>query len=461
MKTIKYLLTAVMAITIFMGMAQRTSPPPAGTPKDFTLPAKTAKSLENGMKAMLVQYGAVPKATVNLIIKTGNVHEAADQVWLADLTGSLIQEGTATMDFAAISKKVASMGGEINISVGPDEVRVSGAVLSEYTSDLIAIMGEMVMNPALPASEVDRLKNDLKRQLAVQSGVPQSQASAEFFKTIYPDHPYGRYFPTEEMLDSYTIDMVKDFYTSNFGAQRSVLYVVGKFDEAAVAQSFEKTFTPWAAGPEVSYPPVTAQRTDEIAVIDRKGAPQTTIMVGLPTLTPAHPDYVALEVTNSLLGGSFGSRITRNIREDKGYTYSPRSSIRNRQGTSVWLEQADVTTEHTSAALTEISKEINRLQSEPPTKEEVEGIQKYEAGIFVLRNSTPGGITSQLNFIDQNGLDDSYLTDRVKSIYAVTPEKMSEIAREYLKYEDMTLIMVGDKEILDKQRSELEESRKL
>jgi len=341
-----------------------------------------------------------------------------------------------------------------------DQMTISGSVLSEFAGDLISIMSDIVINPAFPAGEVERLKNDLKRQLAVQKSQPQALATEKFFSMIYPDHPYGRYFPTEEMLNSYSIDMVKEFYNQNFGAKRAVLYVAGKFNEEKVKTSIEKSFGPWASGPEVNYPLVTPQKTNAIAQIDRQGAPQTTIMVGLPTLTPNDPDVVALQITNSLLGGSFGSRITSNIREDKGYTYSPFSTIQNRKGVSVWYEEADVTTEHTGASLQEIAKEISRLQKEAPPKEELEGIQRYEAGIFVLQNSTPSGIINQLNFIDQYGLDDAYLTNRVKNIYAVTPEKVSQITRDHLKYENMTMVLVGDKASIEKQKKELEESRK-
>jgi len=333
-------LSLVMSLLLvgITGHAQKQSPPQGGTPKDFTLPAKSNKALANGMKATLVQYGTVPKVNVNLIVKTGNVHEAANQVWLADLTGKLMREGTTSMNAAAISRKVASMGGELNVSVGMDQTTISGSVLSEFAGDLVGVIADLAMNPTFPVSEIERLKSDLKRQLAVQKAQPQSQASEKFFQTIYPDHPYGRYFPTEEMLTSYTVEMTKDFYRKNFGAKRSVMYVVGKFDEASVSAAIEKSFSGWATGPEINYPAAAAKHTNEIAQIDRKGAPQTTIIVGLPTLTPKDPDYIAMEVTNSLLGGSFGSRITTNIREDKGYTYSPFSTIQNRQGTSIWYE---------------------------------------------------------------------------------------------------------------------------
>jgi predicted Zn-dependent peptidase len=456
----------VIAITLssvvaFSAHAQKQTPPPGGQPKDFVLPAKKTDQLKNGLRTTLVQYGAIPKVSVNVIIKTGNVHEAANEIWLADLTGNLMKEGTRTMDFKTISRKVAAMGGDINISVGPDQTRVTGSVLSEFAPDLIKVLADVLINPSLPSTEIERLKNDLKRQLSVQKSQPQAQAAEKFNSIIYKDHPYGRMFPTQDMLNSYTIDMVKGFYDKNFGARRTVVYVVGKFDAPAVEKAIAESFSVWKEGPDVSYPPVNETKTNQIAILDRPAAPQTTIMLGLPTLTPKSPDYVALQVTNALLGGSFGSRITTNIREDKGYTYSPFSSIQDRKNSSIWVEQADVTSEHTGASLQEIAREVKRLQNEPPAKTELEGIQNYMAGIFVLQNSSPAGIINQLNFIDNHGLDDSYLTNRVKNIYGITPEKVSQMTKDNFKYENMTLVMVGDKKLLEKQRKQFEDSRKV
>jgi zinc protease len=453
MKILKqYVITLLLAfLTISSIEAQRQTPPEGGEPKDFKLPQKESVKLKNGLTASLVQYGIIPKVDINVIVKTGNIHEAADQIWLADLTANLMREGTNTMDFKTIAAKVAAMGGEVGVSTGPNQTVISGSVLSEFAPDLIRILADIVIDPSFPKSEIDRLKNDLKRQLTVQKGVPQTQAIEKFSSIIYKDHPYGRFFPTEEMLNSYTVDMAKDFYARNFGARRTVVYAVGKFDEGKVNQAIEEAFGKWKEGPAVEYPVPTMSPAPETVVIDRPGAPQTTLVLGLPTLDPSKPDYIPLSVTNSLLGGSFGSRITSNIREDKGYTYSPHSVISTGYRSAVWYEQADVTTEHTGESIREISKEITRLQNEPPSKNELEGIQNYEAGVFVLQNSTPQGIISQLNFLDFHGLKESYLTDRVKNIHAVTPEKVQQMAKDYFKYEDMTLVLVGDKKEVDKQ----------
>jgi zinc protease len=308
------------------------------------------------------------------------------------------------------------------------------------------------MDPAFPASELDRIKNDLKRNLVVQQSVPQNQAIAKFYKAIYKNQSYGSFFPTEEMLNSYTLEMVKDFYNKNLGAKRSVLYVAGKFDPVTVNAAVNNNFNKWKAGPDVFYPVQNPSTVGDTLIIDRKNAPQTTIILGLPTLTPKNADYVPATVANSLLGGSFGSRITSNIREDKGYTYSPFSNISNRKSGSLWMQQADVTGAHTIDALKEIEKEIKLLQKEPPTKKELLGIQNYQAGIFVLMNSNPFGIINQLNFLDKYGLPDSYLSNYVKNVYNVTPEKVSEIAEKTYNLEKMTLVMVGDKESIEKQK---------
>ncbi|HNJ72223.1 MAG TPA: insulinase family protein, partial [bacterium] len=161
--------------------------------------------------------------------------------------------------------------------------------------------------------------------------------------------------------------------------------------------------------------------------------------------------YVKFLIMNSILGGSFGSRITTNIRENKGYTYSPFSAITSRYHSANWSEQADVTTEHTGASIKEILYEIERLKKEPPAKDELEGIQNYQAGIFVLQNSNFNGIVNQLAFLNLHGLPDTYLSNYVKNVYAVTPEDVSNMAKSQLKDDAYTIVIVGDIAKIEKQ----------
>jgi zinc protease len=154
---------------------------------------------------------------------------------------------------------------------------------------------------------------------------------------------------------------------------------------------------------------------------------------------------------NALLGGSFGSRITSNIREQKGYTYSPRSQVSTRFRDAYWVEIADVTTKDTGAALKEIFSEIDRLQAEPPSATELKGIQNYLAGTFVLQNSSRDGIVGQLAFMDLHGLPDDYLTTYVQKVYAVTPADVQKMAAEHIPDDRATIVIAGDLKVINDQ----------
>jgi predicted Zn-dependent peptidase len=451
MKSLAALLGGLaMVASAGMAIAQET-PPAGGEPRDFNLAEATEFELPNGLGVTMVPYGKVPKTTVQLVIRTGNIDESADEVWLADLMGDLMKEGTTTRSAEDIAREAASMGGSLNIGLGLDRSSVSGTVLAEFGTELVALIADVTLNPAFPESELDRLRGDRIRQVSISRTRAQSVTQERFRAVMYPDHPYGRLYPTEEQLQGYTIEQVRGFYEANFGAARSHLYVTGMFDEAAIREAIEAAFSGWKEGPPatVDIPePVTGRA---VHILDRPGAPQSTIQVGLPTVDPSHEDFVALSVTNALLGGSFASRITANIREDKGYTYSPQSAVSTRYRDAYWVEMADVTTAVTGASLDEIFYEIDRLANEAPSEEELRGIQNFLAGIFVLQNSSRGGIVGQLAYMRLHGLPDDYLETYVDRIYAVTPEEVQRIVQEYIRPDDMLLVVTGDRAQVEEQ----------
>ncbi|HYE66859.1 MAG TPA: pitrilysin family protein [Pyrinomonadaceae bacterium] len=432
---------------------QKQSPPEGGKPKAFTLPQKETFTLANGLKATLVPYGALPKVTVSIIVRAGNLNESEKQVWLADLTGTMLKEGTTSRSAEDVAQRAASMGGSLSVNVGADQTAISGDVLSEFGPDLVTLLAEVVQKPLLPASELPRLKGDLLRQLTISKSQPGPLALERFRKLLYPSHPYGRLFPTEEMIKSYTIEDVQKFYKENFGAARTHVFVAGQLNAALMKKAIRQAFEGWARGPDPveNIPKPVAERT--IQLIDRPGAAQSTIYIGLPVIDPSHADYVPLLVTNTLLGGFFSSRITSNIREQKGYTYSPFSSVSARYRDAYWTEVADVTTNVTGPSLKEIFYEIDRLQKEPPSEEELDGIKNYLAGIFVLQNSSRSGVINQLAFLNLHQLGDKYLTDYVQNVYAVTPKDVQRIAQTYLQDEKMAVVIVGDREKIAKEVS--------
>jgi predicted Zn-dependent peptidase len=303
-----------------------------------------------------------------------------------------------------------------------------------------------VVHPRLPESELERLKSNNLRQIAVGSSQPQTIALMRFRKILYGDHPYSVILPSEDDIKKITIQDVKDYVSSNFNPKRAHIYIAGKFDLPAVKKAIADSLGSWSAtGADraAHIPKPNPQRV--LDVTDRSGAPQSTILIGLSVAPANSPDAIPLQVTNALLGGSFNSRITANIREQKGYTYSPFGTISSRYHDSYWVEGADVTTKFTGASIKEIVAEINRLATEPPSAGELKGIQAYLSGLFILRNSSRGALISQLQSIDTLGLGDDYLKTYVAKVNGVTPADVQKMTAQYLKPPSMTIVVVGDK----------------
>jgi zinc protease len=434
--------------------ADKQAPPAPAVPKGFSVPAPKTVTLDNGLGVTLVPYGTVPKVSVSLAVRTGNIDEKANEVWLADVTGDLLTEGTATRSATQIAEDAARMGGALDVTVGENRTVVAGDVLSEFGPEMVALVADVAKNPKFPESELARLKADRARQLSIARSQPQPLAQEKLRAVLYGDHPYGRLFPTEAMLSGYTIAQVRDFYARNFGAARSRLYVVGRFDPAAMEAAIRKSFGDWKRGgaPNTSTPSPKSERA--VYLLDRPDAVQSTINLAIPVVDPSNPDWDRLFLMNTLLGGSFSSRITSNIREQKGYTYSPQGQLSNRYRDAYWVEIADVTTKVTGPALKEILAEIDRLQAEPPTEKELKGFQNYRAGVFILQNSSRPGIIGQLQFVDLHGLPADYLNGYVQRIYAVTPQQVQEMAKKYLQDDKATIVVVGDRKVIAEQLKE-------
>ena len=430
-------------------VAAQQVPPAPGTPKDVKLPVPRTFTLTNGLKVSLVPFGEVPKVDVQVVVRAGNVNESPQQIWLADLTADLMREGTRGRTSSQISVEAARMGGSVGVSVTPDETTVSGTALSESAADMVRLVADLAMNPAFPESELQRLKTNRLRSLAISKSQPQPLAQEKFHAVLYPNHPYGRIFPTEAMISGYTLAQIRAFYDTNFAAGRAHLIVVGRFDAPAMEQVVRNTFASWRAGaPAVLNVPRATPTARAIHVVDRPGAVQSSIYIGLPVVDPTHADYIALQVTNSLLGGAFASRITRNIREDKGYTYSPGSIVSTRYRSGYWAEIADVTTNVTGASLKEILAEIERLRSEAPSAEELRGIQNYMVGTFALQVSSRGGVLGLLRTMNLHGLSPEFAANYVRNVNALTPADVQRIARTYLDPQKMVIVIVGDRKAI-------------
>jgi predicted Zn-dependent peptidase len=444
---------AALAATAVCSLAQDKEQPPEGSaPKPFHSPKTDNFTLPNGMRATIAHYGLIPKVNVELVLNGGGITESNDKQGVARVMGELLKEGTETRSADQISAETASFGGAISVRIFPDQIVIHGEGLSDGVERLIALIADVGLHPKLPESEVARLKKDQLRLVAIAKSTPRTMAAQEFLKIVYGDNGYGRAVPDEKTLESVTAEDIKAYYSRHFVPSNARLYVSGVFDQN-LRKAIETAFSSWPKGDPPKIPEIKAQTKRTLALVDRPGAQQSTIYMGVPVITPGNKDYIPLEVTDSILGGSFMSRITSNIREQKGYTYSPFSTIETNMENSVWAQHADVTTKFTGASLTEIFGEIDRLRKQPPPEKELSGIQNGMAGLFILRNSSRQGIIGLLRFVDVHHLPSNYLDTYISNMYAVKAPEVQGMMEKYIDPAKMTIVVVGDKSQVESQVS--------
>lgn len=433
-----------------------TTPPPIPAPKAFNVPASETYTLANGMKVTLVPYGVAPKVVVSLQTYAGQLNEG-ENTWLALLAVDMMKEGAAGMTGAQIAQKAADMGGGLGTGSGLESSGVTLNVLSERAADAIALVADVAQKPGYPDSELARVKANWNRRLAVALSQPGTLANAAITRAYYgADHPYGRVLPTPQQFGAYTTAQLKAWHAANYGAKRSHLYIAGRFDTAAVKAAIEEAFGGWAAGPERLSLPPSPKPGPQVLLVDRPGAPQSTFSIAYPAPRAGTAGDIPMRVSNALLGGSFSSRITRNIREAKGYTYSPGSSVAFYPANAVWTFNADVTTAVTGSALKEVFHEIRTLQAAAPGDEEAAGMRQYMAGLFVIQNSTPGALVNTLATRDSLGLPRDWMDKYVPATLAVTPAQMSDAAKNF-PLDKLTLVVVGDLKVITPQLQALPE----
>jgi predicted Zn-dependent peptidase len=267
--------------------AQKQTPPVGAPAKAFTVPAHQTYTLPNGLKVTLVPYANISKVTISLAVNAGSIDDGAGHGGVASLTGELLKEGSATLTPQQLADAAATMGSALDVSVSDDQIIAGLDVLSEFGPNAVRLLADVIEHPRLPDSELPRLKNDMLRQNAVAASRPRTIAAIHFRKILYGDHPYSVVLPPDTEVKALNIDDVKTYFTTNFNPQRSHLYVAGKFDSGSVKKAIAESFGKWPNSGGPWKPNVPSPKPQHVLdVTDRPGAPQSTLMVGLPVPPP-------------------------------------------------------------------------------------------------------------------------------------------------------------------------------
>lgn len=433
---------ATAALCLAAAVAVARGVPQPGPAPAVRLPPSDTLMLPNGLTATLVPYGHVPKTSIVITVATG---PSADdrRPGVARLAAELLNQGTRGHSAAQFYREAAQFGGAVSVSAGIDTVTVSIDVLEEYGSRALDLLADVLLQPTLPEAELPRLKADLKRELAVSHSQQQGLASETFARQVYGDTPRGHRLD-EKDVEAVSMDDVRDFVRTELSAGRTRIYVAGRYDASAIKTAIRRRFTTWPKGKAAEFDRSTPTTVPSVTLIDRPGAKQSTVLIGIPVAALKAPDYPDLSLANAVLGGAgLMSRLDQNLREDKGWTYGVQSQIEPLSAGGLWVLFADVNTPDTANALREIFSEISKLETIEPEAAELTRIKNYRAGHFLLGASSREGLIGQVAFVDRYDLGVDWLPGYLQRLDAVTPDGVRKAAAQ-LAVSRMTLVVAGD-----------------
>jgi zinc protease len=450
-------LAAVVLLSIAPSAQQaldrKKIPPPAKTP-ELRVPAWTKSTLANGADVIVAEKHDLPLISFSITFLGGaDQFEPAGKQAVASLTAALLSEGTQTRDAESLSNALQLLGTSVSASVASESGSISFRSTAAKFPATLAILADMLVNPTFPAAGLERLRGQRLVQLTQARAQPGAIASRVFPKIVYgSQHPYGKVV-TEESLKAITRDDIVAFHKAYYQPGRALVTVVGDTTAASVKPVVEKALAAWARGgekPAFNYPPVAEPKATTIFLVDKPGAAQSTFAIGRPGPPRNTPDYYALQVMNTILGGMFQSRLNANIREEKGYSYGVNSNFGYGKGPGPFRTGGDIVTEKSDAALVEFMKELKGIIGARPVIDEELSVAKDALiqrlpATFASVNS----INSALTTLWTQQLPDDYYQQYAKKVAAITKEDVLKVAKQYVTVDHLAIVIVGDKSVIE------------
>jgi zinc protease len=420
--------------------------PTVGPEKPFQLAPRVERTLPNGLRVIATKQAAIPKVSITLTVLSGYSSDPADLTGLASLTADLIQEGTKSKNSRQIRRDVFGMGGSLTAAASQDYTSVNARGLSEYAPRLIDLVADVAMNPTIPEEEVAILKQQHLQQAQQQKGSPQFLANRTFRTALFGSHPYARTSETEASLNGMDRAKLVAFHRDHYRPNNAFLLIVGAIEPEAAIAAAEKSFGGWARAdvPTPAFPAPPPLTGKKIYFVQRPNSIQSSISLGNIAAKRSDPRWFELTLANTIYGGAFNSRIVRNIREEKGYTYSPQSALTGFANAGFYRFAADVRNEVTGATLTEVFKEIDKLRAEGSDGSELQGAKSYLRGIFPIQTSSQVGLAATLNNVYVFGLPKDYPETFRAKVAEVSPAQVKSGAATLLGSEHSVIAIVGD-----------------
>lgn len=447
-------LTAVIGVSIAVAQSpDRSKPPSLGPTPTLKVNPVQKFTLSNGMQAIVYEKKEVPIIQLNLVVKAGSVNEPADKLGLAGLTAAMMDEGAAGKSALQLSDEIDFLGTSLSVSGG---LHTSGITMRSTASKFDAslqLFADILLRPDFPADELDRLRKQYLTSLYQAYDRPQAIAAAASGILVFgKNHPYGRTtVGTEQTLTALTVADLKNFYSTYYRPNNAILVIVGDVTASDIVAKIEKAIGSWKPQEVPAASVTNARQVDgrTVYLVDKPDAAQSVIRISKVGTHRLSEDYFPLLVMNTILGGSFTSRLNQNLREKNGYSYGAGSGFGFRPAAGPFTAASDVQTDATDKALKEFMNELDGMMK-PVADDELAKAKNYIALGYPDNFSNVGSIAAQIAEMALYNLPEGYFNDYIGKVMAVKKEDVRRVARKYLDTDDLAIIVVGDKAKVEK-----------
>jgi zinc protease len=423
--------------------------PPLGDPRPQPVPQAHESTLPNGLRVVVVPRAGVPLIELRLRVPfaAATAPEAEDLAASSSVLSGAVLLGTATHDQTGIAQLLQGHGAELSVSVDADRLLLGTTLLTDGLGPVMGVLAELLTGATYPDDGVEGERDRVAERIAIARSQPGVIARTALAARRYGDHPYAVQLPDAGRVAAVDGQLLRDLHRARVLPTGSTLVLVGDLDPRAATDAVADALAGWTGGGEaVVVPPAPTLPAPGIGLVDRPGAVQSNVRLGGPAPGRTHAELPAVRLASMIFGGYFSSRLVENIRERRGYSYSPRSSVDHQVAGSSFLVEADVATEVTAPALLETTYELGRMALLPVTDAELDGARRYILGSMALSTATHAGLASTLSALVGSGLPAEWLAEHQQALATVTVEQVQEASRDFLSPAALTAVVVGDAE---------------
>lgn len=437
----------IVFLNLVFAQPNRNAPPELPPPPDLNLPEIDEFTLQNGLKVFFMEKSDVPLIHLNVVIKAGLVDDPEDKISLANLTADMLDEGAAEKTSLEIADEIDFLGASVSVSSGYHTTGISLHTPMSKFDEALNIYKDIILNPDFPEKELERLKKEKINLHMQRYDQPTSIASIMFNRTLYNDlHEYGRInYLDISAIQNFTVKDIRSFYNEFFGSDNSFIVAVGDIKPDLLKEKLEKTFGKWEKGKSNETELKKAEQVNKriVHLVDKPGSEQSVIYIGRIGAERKTDDYFPVLVMNTILGGSFSSRLNQNLREQHGYTYGARTVFHFRHSAGPFIAYASVYTDVTDKALKEFFNELDSI-TVSITDEELNRAKNYTALKFPQNFQTTAAIANRIEELVTYNLPENYFTNYIDKILSVSKDEVKKAAEKYIIPDEMIVVVVGD-----------------